>query len=88
MFAGHWSKLFYHFVCAKLTDKEIDQIEKGDIVFDCEPCGKKKITRIFKRGVSVSESEIKNVSLNEIVETQNELKGKLTGKSIILILLY
>jgi hypothetical protein len=68
--------LYYHFVCAKLADEEIDKIEKGDIVFACEPCRKKKITRVFKRGVSVSESEseMKNMSLDEIIETQNELK--------------
>jgi hypothetical protein len=68
--------LFYNFVCAKLTDKEIDQIENGAIVFACEPCRMRKITRVFKRGDSVNqrESEIKNMSLDKIIETQKELK--------------
>jgi hypothetical protein len=59
-----------------LTDEEIDQLEKEDIVLACGPCRKKKISSVFKRGVSVSESEseINKMSLDEIIETQNELK--------------
>jgi hypothetical protein len=57
----------------KLTVKEIEQIEKDDIVFACEPCRKKKVTNI-KRSDSVSETELKKMSLDEMIETRNELK--------------
>jgi hypothetical protein len=66
--------LFYHFVCAKLADKEIDQIKNEDIVFACEPCRKNKNYWLWDVLVSELESEIKNMSLDEIIENPKELK--------------
>jgi hypothetical protein len=43
--------LFYHFACEKLTEKEIDKIEKWDIVFACEPYVKRKNLLGFSKEV-------------------------------------
>jgi hypothetical protein len=55
--------------------KLIDHIEKGDIDFDCEPCEKKKKFYDLQE-MFLNESEVKSMSLDEIIEIQNEFKIK------------
>jgi hypothetical protein len=70
-------KLYFHFEkCAKLSSEECDAIEKKRLAFICPPCTRKRSSIVFARRDSVSESEenVNKMSMEGLIETQNELK--------------
>jgi hypothetical protein len=74
---GGSCKMFFHFEkCAKLSPEECDSIEKGRLVYQCPICKKKRVSQVFPRRDSVSDFDdtANNMSLEKVVEAQNELK--------------
>jgi len=74
---GGSCKQFFHFEkCAKVTIEECDLIEKNRLLYVCPICKKKRTSLVFPRRDSVSEVEDmpNNMSLEKMIEAQNELK--------------
>jgi hypothetical protein len=71
------AKCYFHFEkCAKLSSEECDTIEKGRLVYQCPICKKKRVSQVFLRTDSVSDFDdtANNMSLEKVIEAQNELK--------------
>jgi hypothetical protein len=73
---GACKQSFHYERCAKLTPQECDAIEKKRLVFICPACMKKRTSIIFPRTESVSEADenLNKMSMETLIETQNELK--------------
>lgn len=67
-------KLYFHFDCAKISEADIQAIERKSFDYKCKVCRNGRQSVVFARRDSVSSDTI-TVKPNERMEDENELKG-------------